>query len=277
MKKETAKKILLTFFTVYFSILFFVLVAAQSDSPITDKLKTLTNSGGDLFNTLFGKTLTGGPIWELAVTKFLLMLLIFSIVYGVADIFITAKGKMQTALTIIFSAVVAYLSVIYLAPAEIYAALVGWGAMAIAITAIVPFAVIMALSWKLASNPNPGKIFVQKILLAVFAVYLFVRLIVLWAYNPDAWVLALPIYGVIFLVTIIMLIFNKTIQRFILSTKVSGYLQISDALNKEEALANAIMLRDKANALERVGATAEATELREAATRLETVAKKKFS
>src|SRR3989344_3343048 len=160
MKKEHRNLFLLII--PIFIILFFISLVSAQDTENTAKeiVKKVTNSGEEIFNKVFGITLTGEPIWELAVTKFLLMLLIFSIVYGIADILVLDTTDMKTTLKVIFSVVVSYLSVIYLAPAEIYAALSGWGAMAVTITAIVPFAVILTLSWKLASNPNPAKMFI---------------------------------------------------------------------------------------------------------------------
>lgn len=282
MKKERARKFIPLFLlALVLSVSLLSLVSAQSGTSgreiVGGIFGPLSNGAKQFFTSIFGTTLTGESIWELAVTKFLLMLLIFSIIYGVSDFFILEDTKAKTWLKVLFSAVIAYLSVIYLAPGEVYAALVGWGAMAVAITAVIPFAAIAALSWKLASNPNPAKMLVQKLLIAIFSVYLFVRVFALWWYKPaNVWGFALPIYFVVLIVTVLMLIFNRPIQRFILTTKVSGYIEISDALNKEEALAEVIMLRDKVIALEKTGATAEAARLRAAATNLENVAKRKF-
>jgi len=273
MKKEAKIFLALTILGL-FLILSLSFVVAQTPlppPPVDDD---------SIFDRIFGITLTGEGIWELAVTKFLLMILIFTIVYGITDIFIIHTKTGATAMKILASIVIAYLSVIYLAPAEIFAALAGWGAMAITITAIIPFAVIIGLSWRLASNPDPGKILIQKLLLGIFAVYLTYRVgALIWFRDtiPNAWAFALPIYITALVIIVLMLIFSRTMQRFILSSKVSGYLQISDALDKQEALANVVILREKASALEKINATVEAASIRRAANALEKVAKAKFT
>jgi len=277
MKRENKKLFLFLVCGIILLNLLIVFVSADENPSASDVAKKGAEAGKNLFNNLFGTTLTGGPIWELAVTKFLLMILVFTIIFGVSDVLIFDSSKGKTFLKILFSAIISYLSIIYLAPAEIFAALLGWGAMAITITSIIPIAVVLMISWRLASNPNPAKIFIQKIFLGIFAVYLAYRLAALiWVQPSNVWGFALPIYITVFVITLIMLIFNKTIQRFILTSKISGYLEISDTLNKEEALAEVIMLREKADALEKVGASDEAARLRSSATNLEKAAKSKF-
>jgi len=220
------------------------------------------------FKSVFEKTLTGADVW---LIKFLAWFLICLIIFAISDSLPFLGGK--TFLSFVISGIIAYLSVAFLAPAELFAAMQSYSALGVTLTAIIPFIIILAFAYKLVEKPTPGNILAQKLALGIFVAFLTYKVFALWwdttAAAQTAWAYAMAIYLPVLAVTVLMLIFSKTIRNFIFSTKVKGYIEMASTLNKEDMLAQAIMLREKAGALERTGAREAAINLKNAATRIE--------
>ncbi|MBI2629532.1 hypothetical protein HYW76_00355 [Candidatus Pacearchaeota archaeon] len=285
MKKESVRIFALMFLGLIMISFVANFVAAIPASSIADAINNAFTkiSGPTLFEKVFGKTITGESIWNLALTKFLvfgMLLLIIVSVLEYVPIVGQGTGKGKTAIRWLLAIIISYLSIIYIAPEELYAALVSYGAMGITLTSIIPFIIIFGITWELTKNPNPAKILLQKIIIWAFVLYLGYRISVLMWFPgklDNVWKFALPIYIPIFGVLIIYASFNATIRQYLFNTRIAGYVESSKVMSKEEALADAAMLRKRANVLAEVtGETEETKKLIETAKRLEKIASGKM-
>ena len=267
MKREGKILVLVFASLIFLSVLAGFAVAATN-------LDSITASWNKIVSGLFGTTLTAA---DTIVIKGLVWVLLFLIIYAIADVlpFLGAaeKGKTKFLLRLGISAVVSYLAVAFLTPGELYASMQSYSAMGVVLTTLVPFAVILTVAWRLLEKPNPGNLLLQKLMFALFAAFLAYKVVDLGATTQvDIWGPALVIYVVAFFVVLGMTLFNRTINGFIISTKVKGYIETGRVMGKDIALADAQILRDRAAMLMRSGAPGKARELEEAAKRLEKLA-----
>ncbi len=266
MKKETATKILIL---SLFSILLISFVSAATQTA-TEFFNGVKDGFGSFIMSAFGTT-WGTGVMELAFIKFLFAFLLFLIILAVTDFLPFLEG--HKAIGVLFSAVVTYLSVMYITPADFYTILISYTTMAIVITSIIPLAIIFALMYGIALKPNAGKIILQKLLIGLYCLVLLYRIMEVMGWfgiqKPvEISPLALPLYGGTLVIMIILLFANQTVRSFILSSSVKGYLEVSETMSREEAEADAMILEERALILDKNGATIQAKNLREAAERL---------
>jgi len=293
MKKEHNKLLTLFLLSIFIINIFIGVVNAKegesnamagkiiieiktTEKKIADQIKAGTNN---ILTIVFGKTLAGESIYDMAFTKFLLFILILAIVYGISDVlpFLSDDKKTNTAIKWVVSIIVAYFSVAFMPVKQVYGLMVGYEALGVILTAIIPFILIFGMTWRLAENPNPSRMLVQKLLMWGFIFFLVYRLIDLYIagqYNEGIlWPYATFVYVIMLLVMIGYIFAEHTIRNFILTTKVKGYIEQSKVMSKQEAMADAAALRQKAEAARRSGQTNTAETLEKAAERLEESAK----
>jgi len=293
MKKEHNKLLTLFLLSIFIINIFIGVVNAKegesnamagkiiieiktTEKKIADQIKAGTNN---ILTIVFGKTLAGESIYDMAFTKFLLFILILAIVYGISDVlpFLSDDKKTNTAIKWVVSIIVAYFSVAFMPVKQVYGLMVGYEALGVILTAIIPFILIFGMTWRLAENPNPSRMLVQKLLMWGFIFFLVYRLIDLYIagqYNEGIlWPYATFVYVIMLLVMIGYIFAEPTIRNFILTTKVKGYIEQSKVMSKQEAMADAAALRQKAEAARRSGQTNTAETLEKAAERLEESAK----
>ncbi len=233
--------------------------AGTQFSVVVEKIKDGATS---VIESIFGKTFNGKSPFDLAFAKFLVFVLIMLIVYGLVGLlpfFTGLEGREKKAIHWIFSIIVAFISVMYVAPEEIYAALVGYGAMAVILTAIIPFAIILTLSWKLATDPTVTNMILQKILLWGFGVYLIFRLIMVTIYRdqlPNVYAYAWVIYGIMLAVVIIFICTNKLIRDFFFKAQIKAGISAADR-DQILSLQGRIETRKRERSITLTGDTAE--------------------
>ena len=182
----------------------------------------------------------------------------------------TGTDNAKMYLRIAFSAIVAFFSVLFVTPQEIYDSLAGYGAMAVVLTAIIPFMIILAIYAKLATDPDAWKILIAKTLGIAFVVYLIYRLVILWALSPkDAWSGALFVTALMLGIMIALISCDERLRHYFLKWKMKGYLAEADLTNKKEIEAQVIRLRAEAADLAKNGDNAGAFRLNQNAANLE--------
>ncbi len=207
---------------------------------------TVGEVGEDIIQKLFGTTLTGAGVFDLAITKILLFILITLIVYTLSEFLPFVKNKWYIEWPI--SIIIAYLAVIYIAPAEIYASLIGWGAFAVTITVLIPFALIIALIYKSSRAPTTGTLFIAKFVEIVFALYITYRVVAYVIANLGQDLLitnVIVIYGISLIAIILILIFDKNIRSFLVRQEVNSFISQADMLSKAEITAKVSELNDR--------------------------------
>jgi hypothetical protein len=273
--KKAGKILVLTILGLFLISFFanFVLAAPPTVQDIGDSARSIIEK-------IFGTDFAGNETYsfDLILVKALFAFLLFLVIVAVTDFIplLKDKGWIQYP----FSIVVTYLSIMYITPKDFYTILIPYTTMAIVVTSIIPLAIILAITYKISDEPTAGKIILQKVLLGLYAVVLIWRSaqLIWWpetiSTEGQVSVLALPLYGGTLLIVILLLIFNRTVRRFILSSKVKGYIEVAGTLDKEEMLGQVMLLRKKANALKEAGADDMATNLIAAATRIKNQAEK---
>ncbi len=266
MKKEMARRLSFVLLSMMIAFSLLTLVSAMT----ADEFFAKTGSGiGYAFNQVFGTTF-GTSAVEMAIVKFLFFLLIFLIIYAVSDLIPLLETHPYVG--VLISAIVAWLSVMYITPTDFYTILISYTTLGITIGAIIPLAVLLALSYKLALKPTAGKVILQKVLLGVFALVLVYRVIQIWGETEVGGVaispLALPVYGGTLVIIVLLIILNAPVRKFILSSSLKTTMDNADTLGREESLAQAIKFDNLASYLTSTGATAEAQNMRDAAERM---------
>jgi hypothetical protein len=251
--KKSAKIFgLFVFSVLMIFILSAVAIAADPATPNsgntlninTPQVTVIYEQGKDLVKkgviNVFGYTPDGESPFDLAFPKFLVFLLIAIIVYGISGMlpFFGDTGNAKLYLHIAFSAIVAFLSILYVTPQEIYASLVGYGAMAVVLTAIIPFMIMIAIYYKLATGPDMWGLLVARTLGIAFVIYLIYRIIVLWIFTPNnAWSGAVFVTALMLVVMLVLIWKDERLRHFFLKMQMKGYMEVSENLSKAEMLA----------------------------------------
>jgi len=271
MKRDASKFFVLGLFSILL-ISFIAGVASAAQTP-TEFFGSVKDGIGGAFMKLFGDK-WGGTAPELAVVKFLFGFLLFLIILAVSEFIPFLENS--KVIKYIFSAIVSYLSIMYIAPADFYTILISYTTMAIVITSLIPLAIIFALMYGISIKPTAGKIILQKLFIGLYCIVLAWRILQIWAFKPEGVeisTLAIPIYGGTLVIMGLLLWFNQTVRTFLLSSSVRGYLEVAETLSREEAMADAMLLRERATIAEKGGAANVARNLRAAAERMENHAK----
>lgn len=290
--KKAGKIILLSLLGLFiFSIFATAFASAQTPAAPTPVqvaqkgYQVATSSSGGFFTSLenvilswFGTTLNIQTATDQAVTKLLVFMLIFLIILAIADVlpFLEGTTKSKTVLRFLISLIVAYLSVAYVTPQEFYAALTTYSALGVTLTAIIPFAIILTLAWRLTIKPNPANMLTQKLMLGIFAGYLVYKIAALILFKEaygNVWAYAMIIFIPVLVITVLMLIFNETTRNWILKTKVEGWVEQSKVMDKAQASARIIELRKMIQDLVSQGDTEAATTLTDSLKAMERYAK----
>jgi hypothetical protein len=270
MKKESWK----IFGLILLGIFLIGLVAAQDNQQqYEDFFSKVSGTIVGVVSKLFGEE-WGSSFWELAFIKFLFWFLLFLIILSVSSYipFLEGTGTGIGVLKYVIAIVISYLSVMYITPSDFYVILISYTTLGIVVTSIIPLAIIIAITYGIALKPTAGKLILQKVLMGTYALVLVWRLVQIFISPPegvDIPTIAIPLYGGALIIIVLLMVFNKTVKGFILSSSIKGYLEVADTLSREEAMADAALLRQRADAAERSGATVVARNLREAAARLD--------
>jgi len=210
MKNNTKKTLALLVlglfvFAFAFSAVGFVSAAERNSSN--------PGGGGIDFNLM--KSLFDVDNWLLGeefssyVAKVLFMVLLVLIIQGVAGFVPGIEDK--GAIKWIFAVIVGYLGMAYITPDEIYAMMISYSAMGFAIGTIIPFIVIAAFTYQLATKEGkPSELvankWIAKGVWLVFSLYILYKIISIWkapelTSNGFMWmlVIVLVISVVIFL------------------------------------------------------------------------------
>ncbi len=216
---------------------------------------------------IFGVDFTNGMSkGDLLLTKILVYALIVIIIFGVTDMVpFFPGGRAGTALKVGFSVIVAYLSIAYIAPAELYTSLMGYGSLAVALIVAIPFVIILGIYAKLATDPRPERILIARFLALFFMLYYIYRLFVAIIFPPRN-LPGVPVYAIITLLAacIVMgLIFasDTRLRHYFLKAKMKGYLEEADLTNKDEMRAQVARMSSEAAELARNGDAAGAARL----------------
>lgn len=152
------------------SILSFIIILSLTSIFLTSLV--VAQSAWDPVKSMFADWQDGNL--SVNIVKYIVWILITMVVFMVVG-FIPMLKKMNGFFKFLFSLIVAFLSVAYLIPEDIKLALVSYGAMALILTAILPFLIILFFSIELRkdySNSGIGVLLGSYVLWIGFAVFL---------------------------------------------------------------------------------------------------------
>ncbi|MDP2925229.1 MAG: hypothetical protein Q8N99_02540 [Nanoarchaeota archaeon] len=239
MKRVQEKRIWLFIILSLIMIFSILLVSA---API-DTIKELLKSGEGL---------------QYYSSGFLLLLLVILIIYAVSD-FVPFLKDSEPAIRISVSVIIGILSVVYLTPEEIRTALMGYKALGIILTTIVPLIFLMSISIKW-NTTHPEYSFISTILwVGFFTAYLikyFQSLVAVWVWLNTGGELRDPNgigwFGVTFilitgLISLAMVIASGTITRWFFKYRVKRLIEGSEIKTAAERTARIAMFNEFKN------------------------------
>lgn len=178
MKRELNKRALISSLVLLILIINLTLISA---APIDD----IKSAGKGIWN--WANTGFSGKIFQLYSAQILLLILVTLILYAVSE-FVPFLSGADPWIRGVICLIVGILSVMYLAPEQIYTAMTGYKALGITLTTLLPLAFLIGLTlrWN-TEKPEYGwvsAIFWIAYLVAYFVLYW--ESLVAWLYgNPD--------------------------------------------------------------------------------------------
>jgi len=191
------------------------------------------------FESIFGKIWSGESVFELAVIKFLFLILVGLLIYPIIKLIPGMKD--HPTIQAVVAGIIAFLSVFYIAPGELYGVLQSYTALGITLTAVIPFMILLFFLWDLSLDPSPIKLIIMRLVSVVFSVFLLYRLAIMWGAasvpGSDVWDYAALTYTIILVCVIIVTIWSRKLLQFVTRRRVEGYLEQAKIISKAEATA----------------------------------------
>jgi len=176
------------------------------------------------------------------VAKYLFLILLFILIYAISEYlpFFKASSSKDLAkkdrLRTLFSVVVAILATAYWNPNEVYALLASYGAMGLVLGAFIPLAIIMFFTIELGKEVNPSVIILQYFLWIGFGGWMSYKLILglglVEGSNRLMTEWEVITYGVIVSLTILMVILNKKLRKWVFSTDLATKVESEKRRNQ---------------------------------------------
>jgi len=155
--------------------------------------------------------------------KFLFFILITLIVFGVVDFmpFMPTSTTSKNWVSLIIAVIVGLLSSLYLTDEYIQSILLSYNALGVTLTAILPFAIIVGLSYKFYEQ---GFVLFSRFVWIVFLVVLGY----IWGFADPSKIGTLGkwAYPIIFLLTLFMFIFERQLYKLFLKEGVTSKLDV---------------------------------------------------
>lgn len=163
---------------------------------------------------------------DVNVAKFLFWMLVFIVVFSVSEFipFLADPGK--DGLRILFAAIVSFLGTAYFTPTDVYVLLASYTAMGMALAAIIPLVVLLAVTYRMGTtrrNFGGGIFFINTFMWLIYAGFLLTKGI--QAMNKAGSVTggwSWFVFLVCFVVALIMLIFQRQIMNWFARIRLAG-------------------------------------------------------
>lgn len=190
----------------------------------------LINVGGSssinlsgILSALFGGGT--GSVTELIVLKILVVFML-TLIIGPLLAFVPFL-KDRKSITWVIAAVVAFLGTFYLTPGDIFGMLQSYSALAIALTSIIPFLIIIFFIWQTSEDMSPASVLTSKLVAGFFALFLIYNEFKLLFLDTgsiphDTVVTAAWIYGLTLIATVVILIWQRAIVRMLFRQKLEA-------------------------------------------------------
>ncbi|MDO8467507.1 MAG: hypothetical protein Q7S56_00990 [Nanoarchaeota archaeon] len=227
MNKRVGKRIFVGLFlaVLIVSILGFVVAADETTVIGQFTAKILPNGGTGLNNFLNN----GAQIQDsLSFVRVLIFILVFLIIFSIFEFLPLFGHNIYVKWGI--SIIVSLLSTMFLSNEEISTVLLSYGALGIALTAIIPFICIAAISKKL--HDEEGYAFWGKVLWLGFLVFLVFR----WLLAPASQIgdFGKWAFPIVFLLALAMFLWENRIYLILFRQQMRQYADSS----REESIAN---------------------------------------
>ncbi len=178
------------------------------------------------------------------VAKYLFTLLIFVIIFSVSAFipFLRTKGVRT-----VFSVLVAFLSVAYLAPDELYVLLASYSALGLTLGTIVPFVILFAFMYSSVSKGGSA-VFYQYFTWIAYAVWMVYKAIMFWiGGGPEGWEVPNSLMAVhmgLTLLAVTMVIANKPIRKFLFKAGLESKEEDAEMDIEKRAKERALQLKE---------------------------------
>ena len=178
------------------------------------------------------------------VAKYLFTLLIFVIIFSVAGYipFLGAKG-----IRVVFSILVAFLSVAYLAPDEIYVLLASYSALGLTLGTIVPFVILFAFMYGSVTKGGSA-VFYQYFTWIAYATWMVYKAVMFWiSKGPEGWEVPTGMFAVhlgLTLLAVVMVIANKPIRKWLFKSGLESKDEIAEMDIEKRAKERDLQLKE---------------------------------
>ena len=216
MKKESKILALLLVSLFLISFLSYFVSAKDSQAPSSSAaVKTVGEKIKSFFSNINPNTSGLSNDVKLGISKILLTILVILLVYSIIA-FVPVIGD-KPAIAGGVSIIVGILSFIFVKPEDIQGILVTYEALGVILTTVLPLIIIITFTIKLREKSPGMAVFVNKLIIAGFAVYVGVK----WWTLPNNATLSW-VYPITFIVSLIWLFLERWIYWKIFAAALSG-------------------------------------------------------
>jgi len=146
------------------------------------------------------------------IAKIFLLFIVSIVVYLALSSFSIFQGN--KTLVMVLSFLIGFLATAYFTPKEVYSLLNSYDALGLTISALIPFFVLMGLSFRAVQDGNPSQILFQWIAWGAFAAFSVYRFVYdfFWAHEGSK-----PVNSILLamaILSLVMFIFNERIISF---------------------------------------------------------------
>ncbi len=213
MKKEMSKIFVFVVLGLIIASFLVGVVAAQTSRPI-DIIRNLFQG----FNT---------EDFRLYSAQFLFLMLVTLIIYAISN-FIPFLEQSHPGLRFMVALIIGILSTLYLAPEEIYTALLGYEALGIALTTVIPLIVLLTFTIQWDTRYPEHVWFTVVIWVAFLAAYLikYYQQLLLWLTGQETQIggFGLLFVAITFITSIIMITAGGYVSRLIFRRRLKGLI-----------------------------------------------------
>ncbi len=233
--KKTGKILALSILSLIIISLFIVVVSAATPlEQLTEFFKSINLSGG------------GG----LFSAKILLFLLVTLIVYAISAAIPFLSDTKNVWVRFGISAIIGFLSIMYLAPEEVYSILLSYETMGIVLTTFIPFVIflVFTIQWNEKKLEYSWMISILWIAFAVVLTMKYIAGVFTWLFGTpvfggkDIGMFGILAYGLTFIACLIMAWQGSTISMFVYRKKLAGMVQKGGIKSKRQATAEISLL-----------------------------------
>lgn len=218
-KKDNSHVIAWIGIIIAFFVLGFIANASDSGNQVTgygvvdDVLSIFGVGSEESAPSGFEKagTIQTGKDFDVNISRYLFTIMIFLLIWSV---FTSVGFPQHSAVRILFSIVVAILSMTFITPAEIVVLLASYSALGLTFTTIIPFMIMMFFSVMLLGGGDVvkmsvGKVFAQIFLWLIYGAFLGYRLIDMWLNQQNISTFMFWVTAGIFAACLLIIIFNR--------------------------------------------------------------------